>query len=183
MRQAREGEAEGGETLKLRNASSGKRLAVSFLSMKKYRSAVAVLVLKKDPDGTLRILLVHKPRKSDAWQLPQGGIEEGESPETAALRELKEEAGLSLSVPVSMSTHTYCYDFPPEFLARHNPINAGQKLCFVSLEAPSDAAVKVDNDEVDDFRWVLPEELLKINGRKEYVEVILKVMSEWLRKT
>jgi putative (di)nucleoside polyphosphate hydrolase len=150
--------------------------------MKKYRSAVAVLVLKTDPDGVLRILLVHKPRKSDAWQLPQGGIEEGETPEVAALRELHEEAGLLLSVPVQKSAHTYCYDFPPEFVARHNPINAGQKLCFVALEAPADASVKVDNDEVDDFRWVLPEELMKINGRKEYVEVILKVMSEWLLK-
>jgi len=150
--------------------------------MKKYRSAVAVLVLKKDLDGLFRILLVHKPRKSDAWQLPQGGIEDGETPEVAALRELKEEAGLSLSVPVSMSVHTYCYDFPPEFLARHNPVNDGQKLCFVALEAPSDAAVKVDNDEVDQFRWVLPEELMTYNGRKEYVEVILKVLEEWKRK-
>lgn len=147
--------------------------------MKKYRSAVAVLVLKKESDGSFRILLVHKPRKSDAWQLPQGGIEEGETAEVAALRELQEEAGLLLKVPVRKSTHTYCYDFSPEFLARHNPVNAGQKLCFVVLEAPNDAQVKVDNHEVNDFRWVLPEELMGFNGRKEYVEVILKVLAEW----
>ncbi|MDD5054686.1 MAG: NUDIX domain-containing protein [Candidatus Peribacteraceae bacterium] len=149
--------------------------------MKKYRSAVAVLVLKKDSDGSARILLVHKPRKSDAWQLPQGGIEEGETPEVAALRELNEEAGLLLAVPVQMSAHTYCYDFPPEFLARYNPVNAGQKLCFVALEAPDDSVVKVDHDEVDDFRWVLPEELERYNPRKEYVEVILRVLEERMR--
>ena len=149
--------------------------------MKKYRSAVAVLVLKKDSDGSSRILLVHKPRKSDAWQLPQGGIEEGETAEVAALRELHEEAGLSLQVPVRLSSHTYSYDFPPEFIARHHPVNAGQKLCFVVVEAPQDAVIKVDNHEVNDFRWVLPEELLGLNGRKEYVEVIRTVLAEEVR--
>ena len=51
-----------------------------------YRSAASILVLKPVdvclPGGkcetVYQILLLHKPRKKDAWQLPQGGVEGGE---------------------------------------------------------------------------------------------------------
>ncbi|MFD2031477.1 RNA pyrophosphohydrolase [Ancylobacter dichloromethanicus] len=54
----------------------------------------------------------------DAWQMPQGGIESGESPRTAALRELREEIGTS-NVDVVVATEAWLhYELPAELLER-----------------------------------------------------------------
>lgn len=152
--------------------------------MKPYRHAVAALVLRPagvcSPDGcdVHEFLLVHKPRINDAWQLPQGGVEAGESIEQAALRELQEETGLVLGPVAHVSPTEYKYDFPQEFVTRYQPVNAGQTLSFVMVPAPKDVVVKVDNREIDGAVWVLPEQLGQYIKRKEYVEVIRKVLKE-----
>ena len=144
--------------------------------MKKYRSAVSALVIR---GKEAEILLVHKPRTHDAWQMPQGGVEEGESIEQAALRELQEEAGLALSSVRFTSTERYCYDFPPEYIRRYHPINDGQCLRFVVIEVPTDAQVRVDQEEVDSFVWVSPEELGKYLKRAEYLKIVRSVLREY----
>ncbi len=124
------------------------------------------------------VLLVHKPRINDAWQLPQGGVEAGENIEQAALRELQEETGLVLG-PVSHSSPTvYKYDFPPEFVIRYQPHNAGQTLAFVMVFAPKGIQVNVDRNEIDAYKWVLPEQIPQYIKRKEYVQVIEQVLKE-----
>ena len=152
---------------------------------KKYRHAVAALVLRpKDvcsPEGCTKIyelLLVHKPRIRDAWQLPQGGIEENETLEQTAVRELKEEVGLTFESVTQVCDATYSYDFPPDFLVRYKPTNAGQKLCFVIVVAEPAVKIVVDNREVDAFVWILPDQLPRYIKRKEYLDVILQVLSE-----
>jgi len=144
--------------------------------MKKYRSAVSVLVVRGKESG---ILLVHKPRRHDAWQLPQGGVEEGESLEAAALRELKEETGLSPGSVRHVSAQTYCYDFSPAYVRRYRPFNDGQRLRFVVVEVPADAEVKVDNREVDSFVWVAEDKLSQYIERVEYLDVIHAVLCEY----
>lgn len=150
-----------------------------------YRQAASVLVLRPSavcsPDGctTLyHILLLHKPRKNDAWQLPQGGVEKGESVTQAALRELKEEAGLAGCEVIGVSSVVYAYDFPASF-RRFRPDNVkGQEIRYVFALAPKDAAVKVDQKEIDGFQWVVPEQLGKYLKRKQYLELTMKLYEE-----
>jgi putative (di)nucleoside polyphosphate hydrolase len=56
-----------------------------------FRANVGLVVL--DPAG--KVLLLRREDHQEAWQLPQGGLELGETPTEAAWRELAEETGLS----------------------------------------------------------------------------------------
>ena len=54
----------------------------------------------------------------DAWQMPQGGIDKGEAPAEAALRELEEEIGTAKAEILFQSDGWVTYDLPPELRAK-----------------------------------------------------------------
>ncbi len=60
----------------------------------------------------------HGVEASYAWQMPQGGIDSGESPLKAAKRELYEETSVRTVTLIGEAPDWYNYDFPPEILAR-----------------------------------------------------------------
>lgn len=57
---------------------------------------------------------------AEAWQMPQGGIDEGEAPAVAALRELGEETGVGPSSVTLLreSGQWICYDLPDELMGK-----------------------------------------------------------------
>ena len=55
---------------------------------------------------------------SEAWQMPQGGIDDGESPVEAALRELEEEVGTAAAEIIAESEGWFTYDLPPDLVGR-----------------------------------------------------------------
>ena len=61
-----------------------------------------------------------KESPSAAWQMPQGGIDEGEKPKKAALRELWEETGVTADLVdfVAKAPRWVTYDLPPELLGK-----------------------------------------------------------------
>ncbi|MEC7205218.1 MAG: NUDIX domain-containing protein [Pseudomonadota bacterium] len=50
----------------------------------------------------------------DHWQMPQGGIDEGETPEVAAFREMEEEIGTAKAEIISAYENWIYYRLPPE---------------------------------------------------------------------
>jgi putative (di)nucleoside polyphosphate hydrolase len=55
---------------------------------------------------------------AEAWQMPQGGVDEGEEPRAAALRELEEEIGTAHATIIAESRGWLRYDLPPELVGR-----------------------------------------------------------------
>jgi putative (di)nucleoside polyphosphate hydrolase len=53
--------------------------------------------------------------RDEAWQMPQGGIDEGETPQQAAFRELTEEIGSNKAEVIAESKGWFEYDVPEEF--------------------------------------------------------------------
>lgn len=149
-----------------------------------YRSCASIAVFRPSdacgPDGCATIyqlLLLHKPRKNDCWQLPQGGCESGESTVEAALRELKEEAGIEAHVLESAS-HVYQYDFPKSY-REFRPDNVkGQRIEYVFATVDRDATVQVDGEEIDQYVWVLPEQIAQYIQRKEYLDLVQKLYDD-----
>lgn len=97
----------------------------------------------------------------DAWQFPQGGIREDETPEEALFRELMEEVGLTTEhVRIVGCTKKWLrYQLPQRFIRRNtHPVCIGQKQIWYMLRMiGSDTDVRLDHSdrpEFDSWRWV-----------------------------
>lgn len=96
----------------------------------------------------------------DAWQFPQGGISEGETPEDAMYRELWEEVGLERTdVTLLAQTRGWLrYRLPRRYIRNDKPpICIGQKQKWFLLKLVSDdSRVRLDSQkpaEFDHWRW------------------------------
>jgi putative (di)nucleoside polyphosphate hydrolase len=120
------------------------------------------------------------------WQMPQGGIDAGESAEAAALRELEEEIGVSPKlVKVLEETEDWIYyDFPPDLKKRLGGPYIGQRQKWFALRfTGSDGDVRLDlhTPEFDAWRWAKLDELPGLIipfKRPSYVEVAAR-FSQW----
>lgn len=108
-----------------------------------------------------QVLWARRVGGQDAWQFPQGGINQGESPEQALFRELMEEVGLKEGdVEILASTRGWLRYRLPHRLLRHNsqPLCIGQKQKWFLLRMRcADSEVSMDNGgdiEFDGWRWV-----------------------------
>ena len=103
---------------------------------------------------------------TDAWQMPQGGIDEGEAPETAAFRELTEETGIHPSnAQILGSTAGWLfYDIPVELIPQlWNGQFRGQKqkwFAFEFLGEDSDINIATEEPEFSEWAWKSKDDLL-----------------------
>lgn len=130
-----------------------------------YRPGVGVLVLNREGKVFVGQRL---DSKLEAWQMPQGGIDEGEDPLTAALRELEEETGIKPHL-VEIAAETadwHYYDLPDELIGQiWKGRYAGQRQKWYAMRflgQDSDVAIDQPHPEFKAWRWTGVDTLVEL---------------------
>ena len=127
-----------------------------------YRANVGVMVLNKSGDVFVAQRLEHY---ANAWQMPQGGIDPGEAPAEAALRELEEETGINSSkvVILSETQNWISYELPANLIPKlWNGQYRGQKqkwFLMRFLGEDTDIDIGTEEPEFSAWKWIAPSAL------------------------
>ena len=103
---------------------------------------------------------------TDAWQMPQGGIDDGETPEVAAFRELSEETGIHHSKArlIAATSGWLSYDIPLELIPKlWNGRYRGQEqkwFAFEFLGKDTDITITTQEPEFSEWAWKSKNDLL-----------------------
>ncbi len=124
----------------------------------KEKLAAGGIVLRDMGSASARVLLVHRPEYGD-WSYPKGGVEGDESLEDAALREVREETGITARILRKLSISRY------DYRTRRGGIRP--KAVHYFLMEPLTAEIKVDGHEVDHADWF---ELAEAMGKLSYAD-------------
>ena len=130
-------------------------------------SAGGVAFRRSAPNENAQIALVCVGAEC-RWQLPKGIVEPGESPEAAAIREVREEAGIETSVVAPLETVEYWYvgtQHGGERVRYH-------KFVHFFLLAYERGDVRDHDAEVEDARWVPTEEAIGLLAFKSEQRVM-----------
>lgn len=123
-----------------------------------------------------------------AWQMPQGGIDEGETPGVAALRELEEEISVTpdLVAPLSETRDWLAYDLPSEIVPRiWNGCYKGQKQRWFLMRylGPDDQInIQTAHPEFSEWRWIAADEMLAaiVPFKREIYAQVIDEFRDWL---
>ncbi len=150
-----------------------------------YRQCAGVVLINRDGlvFGGQRI-----DNPGNAWQMPQGGLDYGELPEEAALRELTEETGVPCdSVEVLAQTREWiCYDLPEELLGTlwGGKYRGQEQLWFAMrfLGADSDINIATETPEFSRWQWMEPAALIDaiVPFKRHVYEAVFHDLDTWI---
>ena len=144
-----------------------------------YRPAVGIMLLNRESNVFIG-RRIDMPAGLAAWQMPQGGIDPGETPQEAAFRELQEEVGTANAEILGESRGWLHYDLPAEIAGgMWGGRYRGQRqkwfaMRFTGEDSDIDLAA-AKHPEFDAWEWVPPErlpELIVPFKRQLYLDVL-----------
>jgi putative (di)nucleoside polyphosphate hydrolase len=150
-----------------------------------YRPAVGVMLLNAEG----KVFVAQRLDSTlEAWQMPQGGLDEGEDEEAGALRELEEETGISPEHVeiIARSPAELYYDLPDDLLGKiwKGKWRGQRQTWFLCRFTGTDADVNIATAEPE-FRawtWIDPGDLpiMIVPFKKKLYEDVLEAFSDWL---
>jgi len=129
-----------------------------------YRSCVGAMLI----DAVGRVFVAKRiDSPGDAWQMPQGGIDEGEDPAKAVMRELQEETGTDKAEIIAESDRWRAYDLPDELIGRlWGGKYRGQRQKWFALKflgEDNDIDIEAhETPEFSDWKWVEIDEVVNL---------------------
>ena len=129
-----------------------------------YRPCVGVMLV--NADGRVFVGKRIDNKEGDAWQMPQGGVDEGEDLRPAALRELAEETGVreDLVTIIAQTRDELLYDLPDELIGKlwKGKYRGQRQHWFLVRFGGEDSDIRLDAHDPAEFeawKWVAPEAL------------------------
>lgn len=127
-----------------------------------YRPCVGIMLINRQ--GQVFVGRRINSEESGGWQMPQGGIEDGEDPRTAALRELKEEIGTDRAEIIGQSSDWLTYDLPDHLVGKvwQGRYRGQKQKWFVMRFVGDDRDINLDHHDHPEFsayQWVDREQL------------------------
>ena len=138
--------------------------------MEKHFASGGVVV--KEDRGDVKVLLIKDGYGH--WTWPKGHMEEGETPEDTALREISEETGLkTLKVLEEIGKQEYWYTF--------ESVRIFKTVHIFLVKAKPGEDLKIQKEEISEGEWVKPEEALvriEYEGSKEILKKAINLFCE-----
>lgn len=128
-----------------------------------YRPCVGITLF--NPEG--KVFVGERIDTPGAWQMPQGGIDPGETPEETALRELKEEIGTNKATIIKIAERKIRYELPDRLIkSLWNGQYRGQEQTWVATRfTGTDKDININNfhpPEFSNWQWVSLSETLDL---------------------
>jgi putative (di)nucleoside polyphosphate hydrolase len=148
-----------------------------------YRDGVGIVLFNKDG----HVFVAERLDNSGGWQMPQGGIDDGEPPEIAVFREMEEEIGTRNAKIIGLIEDWIYYDFPPELAKKlWNGKYRGQRQKWIALKfLGEDREINLEahtHPEFSRWKWVPLSEVLKyaVPFKREVYDRVIKEFTKYI---